>query len=83
MTSKKTPDSKFNFEKSLAELEEIVTAMEKGSLTLEESLKYFERGIALTTQCQNALKNAEQKVQILTGEGKEKELESFNTAEEE
>lgn len=73
MTGKKT--GVINFEKSLTELEDVVTVMEKGSLTLEESLKYFERGIDLSKQCQNALTAAEQKVQILVGEGKEAELQ--------
>lgn len=54
-----------DFEKSLAELEEIVAGMERGDLSLEESLKQFERGIALTRSCQKALQQAEQKVEIL------------------
>lgn len=57
----KTPD----FEKSLAELEQIVERMEQGELSLDESLKQFERGIALTRSCQTALQQAEQKVEIL------------------
>ncbi len=54
-----------NFEKSLAELEELVEAMEQGDLSLEEALKHFEKGIALASGCQQALQNAEQKVQQL------------------
>lgn len=57
-----TPD----FEQSLAELERLVAGMERGDLSLEQSLSAFERGIALTRLCQTALKDAEQKVQILT-----------------
>lgn len=56
-----TPD----FEKSLAELEQIVERMEQGELSLDDSLKQFERGIALTRSCQTALQQAEQKVEIL------------------
>lgn len=56
-----TPD----FEKSLAELEQIVARMEQGELSLDESLKQFERGIALTRSCQNALQQAEHKVEML------------------
>lgn len=63
MTKKK--DSALNFEDSLASLEEIVSAMEEGELSLEDSLQAFERGIKLTRECQNALNNAEQKVQVL------------------
>ena len=51
-----------NFEKALAELEQLVEDMEQGELSLEDSLKRFEKGIALTTECQQALQNAELKV---------------------
>jgi exodeoxyribonuclease VII small subunit len=57
----KSPD----FEKSLAELELIVTRMEAGELSLDESLQQFERGIALARTCQQALQTAEQKVEML------------------
>ena len=57
--------SSVNFEKSLEELEQLVEAMEQGDLSLEEALKHFEKGIALAAGCQQALQNAEQKVQQL------------------
>jgi len=63
MTKKK--QAKFNFEAALEELEELVSSMEDGELSLEESLQAFENGIKLTRECQAALKNAEQKVQVL------------------
>ena len=66
MANKKT-DS-FNFEQALEDLEELVTAMEEGELSLEESLQAFEKGIKLTRECQTALKKAEQKVQVLINE---------------
>lgn len=69
--------AEFDFEKSLQELEELVEAMERGDLTLEESLKQFERGIALTRACQQALANAEQKVLILTQNSAGGELADF------
>ena len=56
-----TPD----YEKSLTELEQIVERLELGDLSLDESLKQFERGIALTRSCQSSLQQAEQKVEIL------------------
>ncbi len=59
----------FDFERSLKELEELVSKMEQGELSLEDSLKSFERGIELTRACQKALKDAEQKVEILTNKG--------------
>jgi exodeoxyribonuclease VII small subunit len=57
--------SPLNLEKSLAELERLVAELERGDLPLEESLKRFERGILLTRQCQSALVEAEQKIEIL------------------
>lgn len=54
-----------DFEHALKELEALVTRMEQGDISLEDSLQHFERGIELTRACQNALKEAEQKVQIL------------------
>ena len=54
-----------NFEAAIAELEALVEEMEQGDISLEESLKKFERGIELTRTCQQALQEAEQKVQML------------------
>lgn len=56
-----TPD----FEHSLAELESIVARLEQGDLSLDESLQQFERGVGLTRICQDALQQAEQKIEIL------------------
>jgi exodeoxyribonuclease VII small subunit len=55
-----------NFEAALDELEQLVERMEAGDLTLEQSLAAFERGVALTRDCQKALKEAELRVQALT-----------------
>ncbi len=52
-------------EKSLEELEALVTRLESGDLSLEQALKEFERGVKLTRKCQTALQEAEQKVEIL------------------
>jgi exodeoxyribonuclease VII small subunit len=54
-----------NFELALNNLESLIEKMASGQLTLEDSLKSFEEGIALLRQCQITLKTAEQKVQIL------------------
>ena len=73
MTKKKAGG--FEFEQALEDLEELVSAMEQGDLSLEDSLQAFEKGIKLTRECQTALKNAEQKVQVLINEnGKTEEL---------
>ena len=55
-----------NFEAAMAELETLVAQMEDGDLSLDESLKAFERGVMLTRQCQQALSRAELRVQALT-----------------
>ena len=68
-----------NFEKTFAELEKLVKKMEGGDLSLEESLKYFERGILLTKNCQQALNKAEQKVRILLEKNNKNNLESFGS----
>lgn len=63
--------SEFNFEEALQELERLVSSMEEGELSLEDSMKAFEKGIKLTRECQTALQKAEQKVQILLNESGE------------
>lgn len=55
-----------HFEQSVTELEEIVRQLEKGELTLEDSLKQFEKGIGLARRCQDVLNQAEQKIETLT-----------------
>ncbi len=72
-----TSDSKVDFESALRELEELVERMEQGELTLEQSLKDFERGVALTRACQQALQEAEQKVQILSRKDADAKLSPF------
>lgn len=65
-----TPD----FETALGELESLVQRMEGGELSLEDSLKEFERGVQLTRICQNALKSAEQRVKVLSANGGEQDF---------
>jgi exodeoxyribonuclease VII small subunit len=54
-----------DFESSLQELERIVTQMEQGQLSLEQSLDAFEQGVRLTRTCQETLRQAEQRVNVL------------------
>lgn len=70
-------DKQLDFEQALKELETLVEKLENGELSLEESLKHFERGVTLTRICQSALENAEQKVQILTEKSGATRLESI------
>ncbi len=75
--AKKKSDA-FDFEAALASLEELVTAMEDGELSLEESMLAFEKGIKLTRECQQALQQAEQKVQVLINENGETKTVDFS-----
>ncbi len=68
---------KFDLEKSLANLEELVEELESGDLPLEAAMKKFEEGIKLTRGCQTALKEAEQKVQVLLKSAGGESLEDF------
>jgi exodeoxyribonuclease VII small subunit len=73
-----SPDpSPISFEQSLGELEAIVDALERGDLSLEESLAAFERGVGLTRACQKALDEAEQRVRILADPRPDAEPEPF------
>jgi exodeoxyribonuclease VII small subunit len=78
MTAKKN----FNLEKSLADLESLVEELESGDLPLDKAMKKFEEGIKLTRGCQSALKEAEQKVEILLKTaGGDESLEAFEPEE--
>jgi exodeoxyribonuclease VII small subunit len=66
-----------DFEQSLTELEALVAKIEHGELPLEEALRTFERGVALTRQCQTALRSAQQKVEVLLTRNGEETVESF------
>ncbi|MCR4409343.1 MAG: exodeoxyribonuclease VII small subunit [Candidatus Saccharicenans sp.] len=60
-----TKGKEMNFEKALAELEQIVAKLEKGGLALNESLALFEKGIKLTRFLRSELDKAEKKIEIL------------------
>ncbi len=71
-----------NLEKSLADLEDLVEELESGDLPLEKAMKKFEEGIKLTRSCQKALKDAEQKVEILLKSAGGEALEDFDVEED-
>ena len=77
--SSKVPD----FEQALTELEALTERLERGDLPLEEALKLFERGVALTRHCQSSLQAAQQKVEILLKRGGELRAEAFEEPDEE
>lgn len=57
--------TKLDFETALQQLTTIVEQMEQGNLSLEQALFKFEQGVGLTRHCQQLLKQAEQKVQLV------------------
>jgi len=61
-TSQQPPD----FEKALSELEDLVSKLESGELSLDQSLEYFKRGVELTRHCQAVLDQAQKTVELLT-----------------
>ncbi|MEG1039020.1 exodeoxyribonuclease VII small subunit [Pseudomonas sp. H9] len=67
-----------DFEQSLADLQALVERLENGELSLEDSLAAFEQGISLTRDCQSALVQAEQKVQVLLERDGELKAEPFD-----
>jgi exodeoxyribonuclease VII small subunit len=69
---------KINFEQAMKNLETIVQQLEKGDLSLDESLKIYEQGIKLAGECQKTLTQADQKVAILSQLNLEQvELENY------
>ncbi|MFT5163380.1 MAG: exodeoxyribonuclease VII small subunit [Alteromonadaceae bacterium] len=75
MASKK-PEN-MSFESAMAELQTIVQSMEQSELSLEDSLKHFERGVQLVSSTQTKLQQAEQKVQILIEQQGQQTLQNF------
>ncbi len=72
-------EKKLNLEKSLADLEKLVEELESGDLPLDKAMKKFEDGIKLTRGCQTALKDAEQKVDVLLkSTGGQESLQAFD-----
>lgn len=77
MSSVKDKGAVPDFEVAMKDLEELVDRLERGDLPLEESLAAFERGVVLTRACQTALKEAEQKVEILLKKAGQNSIEPF------
>lgn len=73
---------KIDLEKSLAGLEKLVEELESGDLPLEKAMQKFEEGIKLTRGCQAALREAEQKVEILLKSAAGEGLEEFEVDDE-
>lgn len=71
-----------DFESALSELEELVTGMETGQLSLERSLSHYRRGMELVGYCRRVLQEAEQQVRILEA-GEIRDLACGDAAEDE
>ena len=78
MAKKTSSPSELTFEQAFKELEAIILKLERGELSLDESLALFERGQTLAKQCGALIDAAELKVKQLTPEG---EMEDFDSEE--
>jgi len=65
VTDAPRPEAAPRFEDALKELEDVVARLEKGELSLEESLRLYERGIGLARHCHAKLEEAEGKIELL------------------
>lgn len=70
---------KLDYEAAITELESLVTRLEQGDISLEESLKLYESGVLLSRDCQEALQQAEQKVQMLLQQSGQTNLVDFES----
>lgn len=68
MSSEEANVGKMSFEKALAELEAIVTRLERGDVPLEESVSIYERGEALKKRCETLLSQADDRVQKISAD---------------
>ncbi len=64
-----TPVSEMSFETAMRELEQVVGQLERGDVALEDSIKLYERGAELKKRCETKLKEAEEKVAVITLDG--------------
>ena len=74
-------EEKLNFEVAIKSLEQIVQELEKGDLNLDESMKKFEVGMALSKKCTKILEEAEKKITILIKDGENVKEENFSATE--
>lgn len=70
-------ENKITFEESMKNLETIVTELEKGDLSLDDSVEKFEEGIKISKECNNILEAAEKKISILLQNDGEVTEENF------
>lgn len=81
--SESASSSPQSFEEALSALEKIIRSLEFGQTSLDDSLKYYEQGIRLLRYCHATLKNAERKIEILSGVDEDGSLQTASVSEEE
>jgi exodeoxyribonuclease VII small subunit len=64
--SEQTPVNQLSFEQAMAELEQVVTRLERGEVALEEMVDLSRRGMELRKRCETKLREAEEKVAQIT-----------------
>jgi exodeoxyribonuclease VII small subunit len=77
---KNNMNENFSFEQALKRLEEIVETLEAGNISLEESIKIYQEGIALSKLCSGKLEEAEGKVMAIMNRGSE-QMEEFSVSQ--
>lgn len=70
-------ENKIDFEEAMIKLEQIANELEKGNLTLDDSVKKFEEGMELSKQCSQILEQAEKRISILIEDKEEIEEKDF------
>ena len=68
---------KLSFEENIKKLDEIVKLLERGDLPLDDMIKLFEQGVAISKLCKQTLDEAEQKVNVLLARGDTPEIQEF------
>jgi exodeoxyribonuclease VII small subunit len=77
---KKDMKKNFSFEQALKRLEEIVDTLEAGNISLEESIKIYQEGIALSKLCAGMLEEAEGKVMAIMN-GSDEQMKEFSISQ--
>jgi exodeoxyribonuclease VII small subunit len=71
------PEKQDTFEKNLKQLEDVVTKLEQGDLTLDEAMQLFQDGMRLSKLCSQRLSTVEKEIKKLVAENDKLKLETF------
>lgn len=78
-----SPTAELSFEEALRQLEEIVSVLERGDISLDEAIAAYEKGTSLKAHCQKRLEEARlkvEKIDVPTSEGAPQSAQSFDPA---